>query len=325
VLYYCTLFDSNYLARGIALYESLVRHASEVRIFILCLDTATHDALVALALPRAELVSIETLVARDPALRLARSNRTPPEFYLTCKPALMRHVFDSFPEVSRLTYVDADVYFFSDPMPVEREVAASDVALTSHRFPPEAAHLKRAGEFNAGWVNARAGEEGRRFVEWWLARCIENCELAPAKGLFGDQKYLEQVPKIFANVHSVAHPGVNVGPWCIGALRIETSRMPIHVEGQPLVMFHFHGMKRVMYRLYDSGLAPYGARLLTGLRTDVYAPYLRSLGDAESRIARLPSSIRGRFPSGAAHNKGWWYRLRAARYIVAKRTALLGP
>ena len=41
---YCTLFDKNYLSRGLALYFSLQRQEPGVKVVLLCLDSATRDA-----------------------------------------------------------------------------------------------------------------------------------------------------------------------------------------------------------------------------------------------------------------------------------------
>ena len=70
--HYCTLFDRNYAARGLALHRSLLRHCGEFTLHILCLDTPTFNALAALCLPRVELIDLGTLESADPALRDAR-------------------------------------------------------------------------------------------------------------------------------------------------------------------------------------------------------------------------------------------------------------
>src|SRR5574341_885502 len=121
--HYCTLFDRNYLSRGLALHSSLMRHVDGFRLFILCLDSPTHGALSALALPHVELIRADSLEDWDPELRTARSNRSAPEFYFTCKPVLLRYVLANFDAGVRVTYLDSDLYFFSNPGPVEHEFA----------------------------------------------------------------------------------------------------------------------------------------------------------------------------------------------------------
>lgn len=324
---YCTLFDQNYLSRGLALHSSLVRHGNDFRLFILCLDRPTFNALSALALPRVELIPVEAVADWDRDLQAARPNRSAPEFYLTCKPVLFRYVFANFDGVDRITYLDSDLYFFSDPGAAEQEFADSAIALTSHRFPSRLAYMKRAGEFNAGWVSVSAAAEGRRFLEWWRARCIEWCRVLFEETRFGDQKYLDQVPGLFQNVVSVSHPGLNAAPWNIDGLRVDASETGVTIEGRPLIAFHFHGMKRVVPRLYDSGLYTYGVRLAGVVRQNIYRPYLKELSRCEARISSLPEAMRvsARPSLTLLGDNGWGYRLKVMARILASRTALVGP
>jgi hypothetical protein len=325
--YYCTLFDRNYLSRGLALHGSLERHGGDFRLFILCPDSPTFNALSALALPHVELIPVDMLEDWDRELQASRSNRSAPEYYFTCKPVLLRYVFANFSGVDRLTYLDSDLYFFADPSPVEQEEAGSAVTLTPHRFPPRLAFMKRSGEFNAGWVGVSAAPEGRRFLEWWRARCIEWCRVVFEETRFGDQKYLEQVPGLFRDVVSISHLGVNAAPWNIDGLRIDASGTGVRIEGSPLIAFHFHGMKRVALHLYDSGLLTYRARLTDVVRNNIFRPYLQELSRCEIQLSGLPETIRLSvtpaltLPGG----NGWGNRMKVLARIVASRTALVGP
>ena len=42
---YCTLFDSNYLTRGLAMYESLKKYSSNFHLFIFAFDSKSYDLL----------------------------------------------------------------------------------------------------------------------------------------------------------------------------------------------------------------------------------------------------------------------------------------
>lgn len=324
---YCTLFDRNYLSRGLALHASLVRHCGDFRLYILCLDGSTYDALCALALPGVELIPDATLEAWDRDLQAARSNRNAVEFYFTCKSVLMRYVLANYRDVDRITYLDSDLFFFSDPGAVEREFAHSSVALTPHRFPDRLAFMKRSGVYNAGWISVAASAEGHRFLEWWRARCIEWCRVVFEETRFGDQKYLDQVPSLFRDVVSVTHPGLNAAPWNIGALHVEARGAAVAVEGQPLIAFHFHGINRILHRLYDTGLSTYRASLSNVVRKHVFRPYLEELAQCEARLSALPAALRSSIaPAAAAAKKEKGLdRLKRVARVLASRTALIGP
>jgi hypothetical protein len=56
--YYVTLFDSNYLTRGLVMYRSLLRHAGEFHLWIICFDDLAYQILQQLNLEKVTLVSL---------------------------------------------------------------------------------------------------------------------------------------------------------------------------------------------------------------------------------------------------------------------------
>lgn len=283
--HYCTLFDRNYAARGLALYQSLERIGKPFHLTILCLDQATLEGFRALGLRSAELVSIENLESEDAELARIRGDRTPLEYYFTCKPALMLSIVRRVRDARRITYLDADLYYFSDPSALEAEFAASSVALTPHRFPPRLADLLPKGRFNAGWVSASSDAEGRAFLEWWRMRCIEWCKIEVDGQRFADQGYLDEVPTRFSRTHVIDHPGANLAPWNLERYRLATSGSEVLVDARPLVFFHFHGLRRMLGKVYDCGLLQYGAVLSQTARDLLYRPYLSALGRCEAEVS----------------------------------------
>lgn len=324
---YCTLFDRNYLTRGLALHCSLIRHCSDFMLVVLCLDEVTHDALTTLGLPRIALVSIESLESTDEDLRKARRNRTPVEYYFTCKPVLMTRTLQMFPASDRVTYLDADLYYFCSPEQFEKTYADSSVALTPHGFPSRLEDRSQYGQYNAGWVSVSADTEGRRFLDWWRARCIEWCRLEVDGDRFGDQKYLDQVPKLFVNAQSIDYPGANVAPWNLDDLQLTDSPDGLRVDGVPLIFFHFHGVRRVIYRMYDSGLYGYGVRLFPVARRNIYHPYFIDLSEAANRLLKLPPNLKNQLNAGIERSdlRQFLGRIRLALRLIVSRTALVGP
>lgn len=288
--HYCTLFDLNYLARGLALHGSLLRHGGEFRLHVLCLDEATKEALSSLSLAAVDLISIDALERWDPELRSARPGRSPAEFYFTCKPVLLGYLLERYPDARRLSYLDSDLFFFSDTASAELEFEDSPVALSPHRFTPQNANRARYGQFNAGWISVSPGREGRRFVNWWRDRCIEWCSLTVEDTRFGDQKYLDQVPALFPGT-AFASETINLGPWNLGPRAVKLSDGVVTVAGRRLVLYHFHNMRRALFNTYDCGLYEYGIELTRELKEGIYRPYVRELA-AYSRQTEALSAVR---------------------------------
>jgi hypothetical protein len=324
---YCTMFDRNYVTRGLALYGSLLRHRKESRLVVLCLDATTYDILTSLALQNMEPVSLSSLEESDPELSRTRPQRTAVEYYFTCKPVLLKFIAEKYTDAQRITYLDSDLFYFSDPEPLELEYAGSAVALTPHRFPTRLAGRNQYGRFNAGWVSVSCGEEGRRFIDWWRARCIEWCRLKVQEDRFGDQKYLNRVPTLFSRVTILDHAGANLAPWNLEGLEIHRTEDGVVVEGRPLVFFHFHGLRRVLFRIYDSGLYGYGVNLSPQVRHGIYRPYFADLALAENRVSRLSADVRTFLDADRSMPslRQLLSRVRLALRLVASGTALVGP
>jgi hypothetical protein len=322
--HFCTLFDRNYAARGLALHRSLMRHCEDFVLHVLCLDAATREALSALSLARIELVDIETLEIWDPGLREARGNRTALEFYFTCKPVLLGYLIQRYPHVSRVDYLDADLGFFANPALLDEEVAGSPVALSPHRFSERHSAQARYGAFNAGWLSVSGDADGRRFIEWWRALCMEWCRMVVEDTRFGDQKYLDRVPALFPRAVQLRHPGANLAPWNIDAARIGLTRHGVQVDERPLVFYHFHGIKRMLFGIYESGLHEYGVELTAATRKGIYRPYLKDLLACQRQIAGLPAETRARLGGEpAAPGAGEWARqLTNTARAVARHTTV---
>lgn len=296
--HYCTLFDRNYIDRGLALYRSVERHCGDFWLHVLCLDTATHEALSALALTRVDLIPLAALESWDQGLTRARNDRSAVEFYFTCKSVLLAYLLDRHPGIERLEYLDSDLYCFADPRPLQREYGASSVAISPHRFSAASAHLERYGKYNAGWVSVAASAEGRRFIDWWRASCLKSCRTTFEDERFGDQKYLDEVPGLFPGAVPVAHPGLNAGPWNVGERDVKVSERGVTLDGVPLYLFHFHGLKRMFFNRYETGLFAFGAQLSPPVENGIYRPYARELAACTERLSALPAALRARLADG---------------------------
>lgn len=292
--HFCTCFDSNYLFKGLALYHSLTRHAPGSTLWVLCLDTATERVLNQLPLPGLHTVPLQELEAAEPELLAAKASRSKVEYYFTCTPTLLWHLLTRVPGTAPITYLDADLYFFSSLDPVIMETGAGSVTILPHRFPPALQPLERYGTYNVSWLTFMDDRAGRETLAWWRNRCIEWCYDRLEDGKFADQKYLDEFPVRFQDVHVMEHQGAGVAPWNVAGYPISGSPGGPRAGGAPLVFYHFHAFKRVTSWLFEPGLARYGAQMTPELRNLVYLPYLAELRGIERELRRevpnLPKS-----------------------------------
>jgi hypothetical protein len=281
--HFCTYFDHRYLARGLALHHSLSKVCPEFTLWVLALSQEAVCILEKAALKNFRVVSLDALEHFDPELLATRSGRSVVEYYFTCSPCFPRYLLALDPDMTAITYLDSDLFFFSSPEPVFAELEPYSVGITPHRFSPKAAKSHaRFGEYNVGWVTFRRDVAGLACLNWWRTRCIEWCFDRQEGGRYADQKYLEHFKGSFPGVHSIIHLGANLAPWNVANYTVSHGPTRLDVDGQPLIFFHFQGMRKISSRIYDSNLAGYGAHLTPELRDGVFRPYLTALQEAES-------------------------------------------
>jgi hypothetical protein len=243
---FCTLFDRNYLARGLVLYRSLVAAGDPFTLRVFCMDEETAEVLRVLALPSLEVVSLQELEREDAELAGVRSTRSHIELMWTATPAVCLATLKREPQVDAVTYLDADLMFFSSPQPIFDEMSDRSIAITPHRYAPRWQHYEAtSGIYNVGWLTFRRDDAGLQALHWWRDRCLEWCKAVAEDGKFGDQAYLDDWPERFDHVHVVQHPGAGLAPWNAEAFAVEKKEEGLTVDDRPLVFFHFHGLRLI--------------------------------------------------------------------------------
>ena len=220
------------------------------------MDAQTERLLRRLALPALRIVGLPELEAFDPGLAAVKSSRNRVEYCWTATPATCLYLLAHEPAADTVTYVDADLMFFSSPEPLLAELGDGSILLTRHGY--VAGQDTRAGRFCVQFLPFRRDANGLAALRWWHERCLEWCYDRPEDGKFGDQAYLDDWPDRFRGVRVLRHPGA-LAPWDVAAHRLERRGDRIVVDGEPLVFFHFAAL-----RLYRSRVAMAVARRVAG-------------------------------------------------------------
>jgi hypothetical protein len=295
---YCTYFDSGYLSRGLALIQSLRDHGDDSPVWVLALDDAANSYLDAAALPGVFTLTMDQIEAAEPLLPPLKAGRSRMEYIFTSTPLLMRWVLRQQPQDSVVVYLDSDLFFFDDPALVLDALGNGSVGIIEHKYPERvAARLAKYGRFNVGWVGIRSNLAGRECLDWWAASTLEWCFDKPDNGRYADQGYLDQFPSRFDGVVILPSTGFNLAPWNTAAASLELTGSGVLVDkSNPLVFFHFHGLRRVGNWFVSSQLI-YGASMGRVLRSAVYTPYARAL-------AALDAVVEQSLGAPAAHKRG---------------------
>jgi hypothetical protein len=284
-LHYATYFDRHYLSRGLALYRSLVRHSPPFVFWVLCLDEDTRRTLESLRLEHVRLIPLADLEADDPGLAAIRATRTPVEYYWTCGPAFLLYLFRYWPEIHLLAYMDADLFFFGDPIPIYDELADNSILLIEQRMSASVPELtKQKGIFNVGLLVFRRTSPSLACLERWREQCIEWCYDRVEPLRFGDQKYLDDWPERFEGVTILRNRAAALGPWNVGDYQFRFASGRVIVGEIPLIFYHFNRLRVITNWLYEPNLWQFGQRLEPTVKRYIYAAYARGLRDARKSI-----------------------------------------
>ncbi len=287
--HFCTLFDSNYLLKGVAMLRSLKQHCPDAHVDVLCMDQLTRDLLERLRLPDVACLSLAEV--EDEALLAVKPTRSVAEYCWTLSPCLPWYVMQHNLHVQEITYLDADLYFYGALQPLFDEIGAASIAIIEHRFSPPLKHLEMNGRFCVQWVGFKRDEQGMACLARWREQCIEWCFHRLEEKRMGDQKYLDEWPVTYSNLCILTHPGAGVAPWNYSQNRFDRcAEQGFTVDGVPLIFYHFHQFQLLANGDFDRLSATYRA---TGREPDdVYQTY-------EDAITQILMEVRALVPGFA--------------------------
>jgi len=323
---FCTLFDSNYLTKGLALYYSLEKHCESFHLYIFAFDEAAYNTLKQLNLSKATVISLEEF--EDEELLKVKPTRTKGEYCWTATSSTILYILDKY-NVESCTYIDADIFFYSSPKPIFDELGNDSILITEHRYSPEYNKEIKSGKYCVQFITFKNDEKGLKALRWWRDRCIEWCYNRIEDGKFGDQLYLDDWTERFQGVHVMKHPGGGLAAWNVQQYEFyKESDKIIGTEKSSgkrfeVIFYHFHYL-----RFYKDNVVELGRRTLSKSVLDVfYKPYIKYLDEIKNKVLEIDNSFD---PNGALHKPGglksfilYVYRNLRGAYNVFDKNKLL--
>jgi hypothetical protein len=271
--------------------------------------------------PDVRSIRLEEFEQSDEPLKRAKADgRSRIEYYFTCTPSLIGYVARNNPGADFVTYLDADLMFFADPRPIYEEMGEKSVLIIPHRFPASQTKFEQYGVYNVGWVSFRQDAAANAVLSWWRERTLEWCRdyVDEANRRYGDQRYLDRFPELFAGVHVLKHAGANVAPWNLARHRIAADKGSLTSDGERLLFFHYHGLKRLSPTLFMTADGFYGVARAPFVEQAIYRPYLDALIAAEREVAlMLPNEMRQALRKGSPGHVRWLPDFVGKRLAVA--------
>lgn len=278
---YCTLFNSYYLSRGLAMLESLHRVQPDAQIAVFCFDSKTHDVLKALVWDFVIPVSMEAF--ENDALKKVKPTRTLAEYCWTSTPSTLAYCLEKL-GFDHCTYLDADLFFYHSPASAFSENPNASVLITDHRYTPKYDQSATSGRYCVQFMYFEKNRDGLKVLHWWRDACLEWCYNRFEDGKFGDQKYLDDWTTRFTGVYDLHNEGIGTAPWNVQQYDVQKGPTLITSDGRrvPVIFYHFHALK-----LFENGfvdLGPYDVN--ESVRKYIYSPYLDRLLHWETRLSQ---------------------------------------
>jgi len=279
---FCTLFDSNYLSRGLALYYSLIRHCKNFHLYIFAFDDFSCQILRELKLLNVTVISLNEF--ENEKLLKIKSSRSKVEYYWTCTPSVIYFCIKKY-KLDMCTYVDADIYFFSSPSLLIKEMEEKSVLITKHNYYKKYDQSETSGIYCVQFVTFKNDVNGMKVLNWWKNACINWCFNRFEDGKYGDQKYLDDWTNRFEGVCVLKNEGGGVAPWNIQKYNFKKEKKAIigYTKDRKtifgLIFYHFHGMKifRVFNIFWYSTTKNYVYDINKSDSELIYTPYFKEI------------------------------------------------
>jgi len=296
-LYFATIFDINYLSRGMVLFETLKKHHVEFVLYIVCLDDATKNYFLNQNYPEIKLIELSEIESEYKELENAKNNRSRTEYIFTLSPYYPSYILKKNPELPFICTLDADQYFLASCIFVFEELHSHSVLIMPHRFVPNLAHWNGFGKYNVSFQIFKNNKIGNDCLSLWRKQCLEWCHDYLEGGKYADQKYLDTWQDYFGNeVKEIDNIGIGLAPWNVGDKKIEKKSGQVFVNDTPLVLYHYQGLRFVRDKVAYANMELYQVYLMPNLKQLVLKKIIRDLSclqKGNDKISRGGVTVNG--------------------------------
>lgn len=276
---YCTYFDKNYLSRFLVLRNSINKFKKKNTYYVLYLDEYVKNFFQKKNFKDIILISLDEVEKKYKKLIKAKSNRSLIEYYFTLSPFLPRYIYENF-KISKISYLDADLFFFQNPEKLISQVDDSSVILIKQESKPI------YGNFNVGWIIFNFNHsETKQIVNKWSNQCLNSCTDFPdvTSDVYADQKYLDSWPKKLKKL-KILYPEYScLSPW--------DNNEAIEKNIESMITYHFHGLS-MEEKKYSTGFYQFNKKPTKKILNNIYLPYIRDLNYFEKKYNLSSGSIR---------------------------------
>lgn len=288
----CTLFNTNYIDKGLTMYESIDRYTHDYVLYVLCMDERCYEILSKLSMPR--FIPIRLSDFETPTLLNLKKERTIGEYCWTCSSSLVDYVMKK-DNPQYCAYIDSDLYFYDDVNLVINEMQNrnASVMIVGHRFHKfdEESMIWKVGRYCVEFNTFKNDDKGRALLAIWKNQCLEYCKCDGDGVHWGDQKYMDNWCQDYSFVVETNNLGAGVAPWNIAQYRLMTEDeygpKTVLCTGRKYNMFfyHFQDLRYITpHKVFTNTENTWG--ISKSMINSVYIPYLKHLNQTKGLLEK---------------------------------------
>lgn len=262
MLNFSTFFDSNYLPKGIVLYNSLVKHLKKpFKLYLLCLDDDTYNFFHRnkCDFKNIELIKLLDFENNNPELKAAKQNRKLVEYYFTLSPVLPLFLLQCL-NLDHICSMDADLFFYSTPEHIFSKLNQYSIIITPHKFSKELKDREKYGLYNVSFQLFKNNEVGIACLTNWKNECIDWCmdEFDEKNNRFADQKYLDSWKDDYdKDLLILDGPNTGLAIWNINNYDLKINNNIFISNNENVIFYHFHNFKSINKKIILNGFFNY--------------------------------------------------------------------
>jgi SAM-dependent methyltransferase len=240
----CTIIASNYVAFARVLAESYRAHHPDARCWVLVIDDYP-GRIDPAAEPFEVLTPGELGIERFDRMAALYSVL---ELSTAVKPWLLRYLLNER-GCETLSYLDPDIEVHGRLDEIDSLLRAHGLVVTPHLTAPMPRDGRKpsetdiliAGSYNLGFIGLTPGPATDELLDWWGERLETDCVVAPERGYFVDQRWMDFAPGLVPDLAVLRDPGYNVAYWNLPSRQVRRAGDRYTVNGRPLRFFHYSG------------------------------------------------------------------------------------
>lgn len=181
----CSLSDKNFLAKGLALYESLSEHTKSFTLHYLCMDDESYSIIKNVEHNNIIAYHLDSFLENDSQLAVLKEGDYK-YFCWTLASYFTNYLMSK--DIGSIAYIDSDIFFYDDFKIILDEIGNRSVGVFRHRQYPMSVNDSN-GKFNVGVVYFKDDDTGIETLNWWSDAVLY--KKYPHLAGCGDQKYLD--------------------------------------------------------------------------------------------------------------------------------------